>query len=560
MRPPRIIAVDVGAGHVAGGVFTADAAGQPALREFASETLPSDPSLEPHWVGHVAQALAAVAARLKCRAPVMLAVPGHLVLTKFVKTPAVAPATRGKIIRFEASQNIPYPLGEVGWTHEVVADDGLDLEIMLAAVKREAMEELCAAADSAGFRIARARPAGLALCQAFRVNYPGTAGTVLVADIGARSTQLIVIEAGRFFARTLALGGNAITAAVAGELQLDFARAELVKISVLAGHPDRPADGPARAAVQRAVENFTGRLQIEITRSLVSYGRPSVRVPPSSVYLTGGGSLIPKLPAVLAEKFQLPVGRYDPRRNVTLSARALAGGADASMHRLALLVGLAAPAAAGTEADNGLLPPAIREVQAFRRRQPFFLGAAALLALALLPPIWHYHRQAAADTRHAEGIQAQLQPMQAMARRNADNLARIGEAQKQIAAIQGLVAAKSNWINFLTDLQDRLARIEDVWLDQLSVVRSSAPDPAAAAGGPAPSAPVLHLRLSGRLLDVHNPVSKVSPDSYARVQQLLASFTGSPFIAAIENERFDNSQPGLLHFDFTLVVNPQHPL
>jgi type IV pilus assembly protein PilM len=129
------------------------------------------------------------------------------------------------------------------------------------------------------------------------------------------------------------------------------------------------------------------------------------------------------------------------------------------------------------------------------------------------------------------------------------------------------VEANGSWTSFLADLQSRLLKIEDVWLERLVVVWPpvSAPSVAtsnsvAAGPGPAGPAPTPQLLLSGRLLDTQNPVSKVSPESYERVKQLLASFTGSRFIGAIGNERFDNSQPGLLRFDFTLTVNPQHPL
>ena len=44
------------------------------------------------------------------------------------------------------------------------------------------------------------------------------------------------------------------------------------------------------------------------------------------------------------------------------------------------------------------------------------------------------------------------------------------------------------------------------------------------------------------------------------MKQLLASFTGSEFISAVENERFDTNQNGLLKFDFTLVINPKKTL
>ena len=152
--------------------------------------------------------------------------------------------------------------------------------------------------------------------------------------------------------------------------------------------------------------------------------------------------------------------------------------------------------------------------------------------------------------------------------RNTDHLAQIEEAKKQIAALEGLVATKANWINFLGDLQTRLAKVGDVWLEKITIVTPSSEtgggtppsrtDSASSATSSAP--PPLKLTLSGRLLDIANPVSNVSPESYERVKKLLASFTGSAFVASVENEHFDHTQPGLLHFDFTLVVNPQKPL
>jgi type IV pilus assembly protein PilM len=52
----------------------------------------------------------------------------------------------------------------------------------------------------------------------------------------------------------------------------------------------------------------------------------------------------------------------------------------------------------------------------------------------------------------------------------------------------------------------------------------------------------------------------VSQDAYELVKSLLAGFVDSPFIAAVENERFDAAMPGILRFDFILVVDRDHPL
>lgn len=561
MRSSRILAVDAGASHVASGAFTSGAHGKLVLEEFALETRTSDPSLEPGWMERTAQALASVAAGQKSHGPAALGVPGHLALTKFVKTPAVAPAKRGKVIQFEAAQAIPYPLDAVAWDHLVVSGGDLDIEIMLTAVKLEVMENLCAAAEDAGFPVKHAAASCLALYRAFRFNYPAVIVPVLVVDIGARSTNLLLIgPGGRFFARTFMLAGNAITAAVSEELQIDFARAEALKLQVGSDPASLPEGSPAPGAVQQATGNFFSRLQLEIMRTAGNFNWRTGAVPAVAIYLTGGGSLLPGLGPTLAEKFKMPVERYDPLRNVELSDRARAAGAVSATHLLANLVGLAVSADAEAGTESGLLPPAVRAARASRRRQPILMGAVTLLALALLPPLWHFHQRATMETDRAAEFGAQLLPGQAIASRNATNLGNIATAQKQITTIRGLVEAKSSWIEFIADFQGRLGKIEDVWLEQLAVVSPPSPNPAKAAAGQAPPGPALHLGLSGRLLDTHNPVSKVSPDSYARVKELLASCTGSRFITAIENERFDNSQPGLLRFDFTLVVNPQHPL
>jgi type IV pilus assembly protein PilM len=566
MRSSRVLAVDIGAGHVACGVFTTGAAGRLVLQQFALEAHSSDPAHESRWAAEIAQSLGDVAAREKLGGACALAVPGHLALTKFIKTPSLEPAKRGNIIAFEAAENIPYPLEEVVWDHLVVADDSFDLEVMLTAVKFDAMQALCTAVDSAGFAAERAMPAGLALCHAFRYNYPEVRASVAVVNVGARSTNLLFLEGGRFYIRTLALAGNAVTQAIAEELRIDFSQAETLKVQVLSGHSDLPVTSPSRAAVRRAVAGFTQKLQLEITRSTINHRRQAGGAAPVAVYLTGGGSLIAELPAALAEKLKLRVERYEPLRHVDLSANARAAGAEGAAQVLADLVGLATRLVTKDEPEASLLPPALTEAVAFRKRQPLLLAAAVLVVAALVPPIVYWHRVATVALAKVAQVEGQLMPLRGLQTRNGDNLARIEEVKKQIAALQGAVETKSNWINFFTDLQTRLVKVEDVWLDRLQIVRPPPSEqPAADASGAPPAdaaakAGPLKLTLCGRLLDVANPQSKVSPEARERVKQLLASFTGSQFIASVENEKFDNNQLGLLRFDFTLVINPKNPL
>lgn len=573
MRSPRILAIDIGASRLAGGVFSIGASGRLVLQQFVREPLSADPAQEARWLAEVGRAFGGLVSRARLAGGCALAVPGHLALTKFVKTPSMPAEKRGNILAFEASEAIPHPLNEVVWDWQVVADDSFDLEAMLTAVKFDAMESLCAAADAAGLSVERAVPAGLALREAFRHRYPTLRESVVVADVGARSTHLLFLEGERFYFRALSLAGNSITQAIADELRIDFAAAEALKVQVLSGRSDLAPASPARAAVQRAAEAFGAKLAIEITRSTLHHRRQSGGAAPTALYLTGGGSAIGELPAWLTARLRWQVDRFDPLSGVDLSADARAGGADVEAPALASLVGLAARLLAPGAPEASLLPPAITEAMTFRKRQPWLIAAAAVATLALLPPVIYFHRLAALREAEVREIDSRLMPLRAVQTRNEDNLRQIEDAKKQIAALRGAYDTKTNWIDFFADLQTRLVKVEDVWLDRLSVDRSALP--AAANGAPAPESPepaadpatqtaaappALRLKLSGRLLDVANPQSRVSAESLQRVKQLLASFAGSQFVAAVENEHFDNNQNGLLRFDFTLVLGAKRNL
>jgi len=579
MRSPRVLAVDIGAGHVACGVFTLGASGRLVLQQFALEPHSSDPAHEARWAVEIAQSLGAISSRNRFAGGAAIAVPGHLALTKFIKTPSVAKEKRSKIINFEAVENIPYPLDEVVWDHVVVADDGFDIEVMLTAVKFDAMQSLCTAADSAGFPVERATPSGLALRHAFRYNYPQVHAPVVVVNIGARTTQLLFLEGERFYIRTLALAGNFVTQTIADELRIDFSSAEILKIQVLSGLSDLPAGSSSRAAVQKAATAFIQKLQLEIMRSEVNYRRHSGGAAPATLYITGGGSLMAELPKMLGERMRVPVERYEALKNVDVSADARAAGVERSSPVLADLVGLATRLTVKGETEASLLPPSLTAALDFRKRQPMFLLAAALAVLALAPPILYFHQITSATLAELQKVDGELMPLRAIAHRNEENVRQIQETSKQITALHGAYETKANWINFFADLQARLLKIEDVWLDRVQVVRppvpeigtvADAPPPDVSAAPPdgtasalapvVPAGPPLRLTLSGRLLDISNPQSKVSPQSLQRVKQLLASFTGSQFITAVENEKFDPSQNGLLRFDFTLVINPKKTL
>ncbi len=572
MSLPRVLAVDCGAGHVACGLFSNDKSGRLKLEKLSFDALNPDSALEAEWHLAVSQMLSEAAKREKFAGATSIGLPGHHILGKFIKIPTIEEAKRSKIVQFEAQQNIPYALDEVVWDYQVVAEQGLDLELMLAAAKKEVVQGACDAVGDAGLSVASVLPSSVAVTRCFRYNYPELTGSAIIADIGARSTNLIFVDGERFFVRTIQLAGNSITQAIAEELKHDFAHCETIKIQVLKDESELPASSPARAAVENAVNSFVGKLHIELTRSIVNYRRQSGAEQPVALYVTGGGSTLPDFDEKLSEKLKMPVEHLNPFKNVAVEA----AGAKESQAVLAGLVGLALPAEGGRKSIN-LLPPAIAEKLAFAKRKPLLLAAVVLVALALLPMVVQNSRALSAAKSQSAALSRAIQPLESLQGRIRSNKQTFGQIQNEVLAVQSLAESKNNWINFLSDLQDRLVKVEDVWLESLSVIRATTDTQSGGSGGGlfggAPASgpnvedatgasqrPALRLQLSGRLLDQKNPLSNVSTDSYERVKKLLASFVDSQFISAVESEKFDASRPGILRFDFILVIDPARPL
>lgn len=554
---PRLRVVDLGASHVACAVFSTPRRGKLWLDHFVVKTFQVDANVAGAWLEAVTNALREIASDPRYRGNARVSLPGHLVLTKFVRTPAVEPAKREPVVRFEASQNLPYPMDELVWDFAVLEANAGHLEVMVSAARSDAVLALCGAIESVGMRVTAISPANVALYQAFRINYPDMSDRVLIVDVGARSTQLMFVDHTHYFSRRLPFGGDAITEDISTALGVNAAEAEKLKIelhataesSLLHSHPWR--------TVQQAVENFGVRLHGEIIRSMANL-RGSQLVQPAAIYVTGGGSQIDSLVTALGEKGERPCYLFSPLRQINLATEVVGKGSLRRWPQLSQLVGLAGPLLGEMGLDADLLPQSTREEMEFRRRRPVLIATALLVVVAILPAIFYYRGRASAAEKQRVEVESALQPMQELQSRNRQLVEQIEHLRAMIDALHEVAETKTNWLRFLKDLQERMTAVDDVWLESLAVERD---DAVAAAAIREPGHPAgLRLLLSGRLLDRNNPVSKVSAASYDRVKQLISGFSSSEFVASVEHERFDNHQPGMLRFDLTLVVQPQKRL
>jgi len=315
-------------------------------------------------------------------------------------------------------------------------------------------------------------------------------------------------------------------------------------------------------AVTDADALFRWKLLLEIKRSIVTFRRQQEGADPATVWLAGGGARGPKLSDWLTDKVEKPVRLMDPFQGVLIAAEIGAKITQFGRERLTDFVG-AALANESDLADINLLPRALIDARSARSQRPRWILVAVLAVVAVALPGVHFSRLADGRDHAAKELSRRLGPVHVLQDQNRANLERLDTVEAEIEILRQLGVAQTAWGGFLADLQRQLRAVQDVWLERLLILpneEAKAPRSGtefADEGGPDISlATPLRLRLSGRLLDRENPLSRVSQSSYERVTSLLNGMVESDFIIAVEGERFDASESGILRFDFTLVINP----
>ena len=121
-------------------------------------------------------------------------------------------------------------------------------------------------------------------------NYSDVEDTVLLIDIGARTTDLIFMEEGKMFIRTIKIGGSDISKAIAKEFGTEFGDADQRKIAdgfVALGGPYADHDDPVIAGISKVIRNSLTRLHSEVMRTTNFYRSQQGGSAPGIALLSG---------------------------------------------------------------------------------------------------------------------------------------------------------------------------------------------------------------------------------------------------------------------------------
>jgi type IV pilus assembly protein PilM len=507
--PARLLSLNLGSQTIGLAEFRTQAHGGLVLVDYRLREIPADLASEEARHSQITVALREMMDELRIKhGSVNYAIAAQSAFVRFVKLPLVEEEKIEQIIGFEAQQNVPFPIDEVVWDYQLIGG-GADqqVEVVLVAVKSDYLEAINAAVEESGLRANKIGIATMALYNAFRYNYSAVPGCSLLVYIGARTTNVLFIEPGKVFSRSVPIGGNSITAAIAKEFGESFAAAESRKrrdgFVSLGGAYAEPAD-PDVARVSKIVRSTMTRLHAELMRSISHYRAQQQGSQPDRVFLCGGSAGLPYMREFFKEKLQLPIEFFNPLQNVTVAESVQSAHVQEttrSAYLLGELVGLALRSVTTCPMELNLLPESVVRRQELQKRRPFYMVAAACLLLVLLGWSAYYIRAAQVTRQSAELLQQKIDIMR-VAERRLDTLKK--QAASLDSAATPLITATNDrnfWPEILEDLTSHLPEA-DIWITELaatsggkvlgasekraaeSTAAATSPVPATGAGGP----------------------------------------------------------------------------
>lgn len=309
-------------------------------------------------------------------ASIAVSFPGHQSFARFAKLPPVEPKKVPDIVKFEAVQQIPFPLEDVEWDFQTFAsEDSPEIEVGIFAITKQRIMERLAMMSELGMTPDCATLSPVAAYNAlasdlgFTENTPGT----IILDIGTTATDLMIAEHGRVWVRTFPIGGHQFTDALVNTFKLTYPKAEKLK---------REAEQTKHARhVFQAMRPIFADLVQEVQRSIGFY--QSVHKDAKLERLIGLGSTfkLPGLRKYLKQQLQLDVYRMEQFKKLSVDGPR-AGEFQAATLNLVTAYGCALQGLDQAPLRANLMPvPVVREAM-WKRKVPWFAAAAGVAAAA----------------------------------------------------------------------------------------------------------------------------------------------------------------------------------
>lgn len=311
----------------------------------------------------------------------VVAVPGQSVFTRNRPLPPVPEHKVTQIVKYEIQQQIPFSLDQIALDYQVLdRTESGGYDVMMAAIKVDVVEKHIEVLEKTKRVIDTVDVSPLAAYNwLLHTGEFGDDGqSVAMLDLGATTTDIVIRKDNQFrFTRSLHVGGNDVTRALASAFSMSFEQAEAVKRErgfAPTGNAQRDGKGG------EVIGNVLTRLVGEITRSFSYFRSQPGGGPVSRIVVTGGGACLRNIVPYLQSQLGVEVRIAQPLASLAIGP----GAKEASEHpeQACVALGLALRCVETVPIQINLIPP--RVLEAARRKEQAFYWVLSLVTVFLI--------------------------------------------------------------------------------------------------------------------------------------------------------------------------------
>lgn len=262
------------------------------------------------------------------QAPVVnIAVPAQAVVIRLMPVPVgMPPEELADVVTQEATNHVPFPITEANldWyqmnsTERTDPDGVRRVDVILAAIQHNIVDSYWRMCDVAGVKLGRVEVSSLTVIRGLALaGYLGSSGHLsLLVNIRQDATDISIVRSAMpLFGRSIILGVEALTEAIATSLEISFDQAMelLPEVPVFNMTPPDMRLGQA-GQVTRTVFSDIGD---ELLRSVDFYKSQVGDIKIDQVILTGPGCMLPNVDQYFTSKLKLKAILGDPMRDMTV--------------------------------------------------------------------------------------------------------------------------------------------------------------------------------------------------------------------------------------------------
>ncbi len=473
-----VLAVDVGSSSLKMAEFFFSESGAMVLEKFAFREF-DDRDADP--AAAFADAYRRMLAEHQFRSRrVCLSISGQTSFTRLSKLPPLSGnlSAVAHIVEFEAKQIVPYPMNEVVWGYQLIShvqtiehaveaanpgeepqvevEESEDFEALFVAVKNDQVAMFTDPILNSGKEVLSVDVAPIAMFNAAKASQCSGDECTLLLNIGGRCTNLVIVDSGRVFVRSIPIAGDTVTQQISREFGVGFQEAENLKrrhgFVALGGAYEEP-DSELAATISKIVRNIMTRLHGEINRSVNVWRSQHGGNAPVRLLLAGGGSLMYYTQEFFHEKLHMPVDYLNVFSMVTL-------GEEIDRQQLldvapmfSELTGTALRQVTDCPVDISLIPQSIRFQRNFRAKRPYFYASAVSVVLCLLLFLLAVMQRKQYSSTLVNAVSGGVQQTQAMQDRIKSLESDLNRERAAYEKAAGFFRDREKWVGMLQELQ-----------------------------------------------------------------------------------------------------------